>query len=190
MGHYASEMDPSWEKPSVAEQKLSEVEDEKIRALAKALLLGFDSSAHIDTLNAGHAVRAAGLIDELVRIRVREALQDNSVEKRVFGEAFSFKNGRADDDICQVYFEDRMVRLQNGETVWVARNLDSDTGVVADLYSERKVVATVDYDYDTFSTDAYYTDGDESFGNVLLCHQVSFEEAVKLAEQHAASQAP
>lgn len=73
MGHYASEMDPNWGEPTASESKLAEVPEE-IRELAQCLFRGFDSMAHLDSINAEHGIRVAAAIDALVQKRIVEAL--------------------------------------------------------------------------------------------------------------------
>lgn len=74
MGHYASEMDPNWGKPSPSEVKLAEVEDERIRNLAKALFAGFDSGSHLPGTNASTGTQVAEAIDELIKARLEEMI--------------------------------------------------------------------------------------------------------------------
>lgn len=78
MGHYASEMDPNWGKPSVSEVKLGEVEDERIRNLAKVLFTGFNSGSHLDGMNASTGIQVAVAIDELVKARIEELISPAS----------------------------------------------------------------------------------------------------------------
>jgi hypothetical protein len=70
-------MDPDWGRPSAAESKLTEVEDERLEALARALFRGFNAGPHLDTLNARNGIRIAHAIDELIKSRVEEALSVN-----------------------------------------------------------------------------------------------------------------
>jgi len=74
MGHYASEMDPNWGKPSFSETKLSEVEDDRIRTLAKALFRGFDSGVHLEATNVTNGIQVAVAIDDLIKARIEETL--------------------------------------------------------------------------------------------------------------------
>jgi hypothetical protein len=78
MGHYASEMDPNWGKPTGWELKLAEVEDEKVKNLARCLFRGFNSGSHLDISNSEHGVDVAKAIDSLVRERIAEALGSNA----------------------------------------------------------------------------------------------------------------
>jgi hypothetical protein len=78
MGHYASEIDPDWDKPSASEIKISEVEDERIQNLARVLFTGFNSGSHLDTTNASTGIRVAEAIDELVKVRLEEMMRSNS----------------------------------------------------------------------------------------------------------------
>lgn len=82
MGHYASEIDPDWGKPTPAERNFATVEDERTRALAKAVFKGFDSGSHLDSINSEAAVLVAQTIDELIKTRIKEALgQSNRIEE-------------------------------------------------------------------------------------------------------------
>jgi len=74
MGHYASEMEPNWGKPSASEVKLGKVEDERIRNLAKALFTGFNGGSHLDITNMSTGIQVAEAIDELVKARLEETL--------------------------------------------------------------------------------------------------------------------
>ena len=78
MGHYASEMDPNWGKPSASEVMLGEVEDETIRNLARALFTGFNSRSYLDSTNASTGIRVAEAIDELIKARLEEILSPAS----------------------------------------------------------------------------------------------------------------
>ncbi|MGH7237147.1 MAG: hypothetical protein ACREGF_01280 [Candidatus Saccharimonadales bacterium] len=75
MGHYASEMDPDWGKPSVSELKLAEVEDEKVKNLAKALFSGFDSGSNLEVTNTLSGIQVAEAIDNLIKARLEEIVQ-------------------------------------------------------------------------------------------------------------------
>ena len=78
MGHYASEMDPNWGKTSASEVKLGEVDDERIRNLARALFKGFNSVSYLDFTNAETGIRVAEAIDELIKARLDEILSPAS----------------------------------------------------------------------------------------------------------------
>lgn len=114
-----------------------------------------------------------------------EALLLNGPEQRVFGNAYSFSIGAADDETQKRYFQERKAAVDEGEVAWVSRTLDADHGVVADLYRDRGVVATMVFDFDTDTASVYITSEGGEFGNTTLCDQVTFDEAVTNAETFA-----
>lgn len=76
MGHYASEIDPTWGDPKPSEIKLREVVDDTVRNLARCMFKGFDSMHYLDWINAEHAINTATAIDELITRRIGEFLSD------------------------------------------------------------------------------------------------------------------
>lgn len=70
MGHYASEIDPSWGQPSASEVILSKVEDERIRNLASALFEG----SHSGSITAYTCIHVAEAIDGLIKARFEELM--------------------------------------------------------------------------------------------------------------------
>jgi len=112
--------------------------------------------------------------------------QTPSPEQVVFGNAFSFANGESDEGIIKEFFTERLTSIKEGAVTWLPRALDSDSGVCADLYKEGKVAATLVLDYESLAASVYATNENGNFGDVTLCDQVSFADAVAAAEQSAA----
>lgn len=78
MGHYASEMDPDFGQPSVAERTINAVQEREVRELASSLFYGFDTGSHLSSLNSQAAVRTAQAIDNLIKLRIEEATRQDS----------------------------------------------------------------------------------------------------------------
>jgi len=111
-----------------------------------------------------------------------------SPEERVFGVTFRLSSGAVEDTAAyNQYVEDRIRARIDGQLVWLARTLDGEDGVVADYYKGRKCIATLVFDYDTRGADVYITtdNGQHGVGNVRLCEQVPFNDAVEIAEAFA-----
>ena len=186
MGHYASEMDPNFGRPSAREVMLSKIEDKTMRRLAEAVFAGYNSMAHMDNSNVRNTEATIELIDELVRKRIKEIVgMEPSAEERVFGAAFSIEGGKTSDKEHQAYLSDRLARVEAGETVWLARSLDDNFSVEATLFKEGKVAGTVQYNYETFSADAFGALFNEEQDGQLLCYQVTFDTAVSAVENHS-----
>lgn len=108
-------------------------------------------------------------------------------EQRVFGDAFSFQDGVADDTIVQSFFKQRFEEIRNGTTAWMPRILDADGGIAADLYVDNSKSATLHFEYETQKASVYVTSSGGEPGDTTLCDQVEFGEAVEQAEQFAQS---
>jgi len=106
----------------------------------------------------------------------------NSPEQSVFGEAFSFGSGRADDETVSTFFANRIKDVRGGSKIWLPRTLDADSGVTADLYEDGRVVATLVFEYEDNAASVYTTSPGGSFGDTALCDRVAFAEAVTAAE--------
>lgn len=63
------------------------------------------------------------------------------------------------------------------------RTLDSDYGIVADLFKGREPVATLVFAYDVQAATVFVTSPGGDFGDTTLCALVSFGEAVEASEQ-------
>ena len=108
-------------------------------------------------------------------------------EQRVFGNAFSLDTRTVTgEDALREYVSERIALIESGETTWLARTLDADNGVCADLFSQSAVVATLEFDYDDGAAIVYTTSEGGSFGDTTLCDRVPFDDAVEAAEQFVA----
>lgn len=74
MGHYASEMSPTWGLPRPIDVAKDKVDDETLKRLVGVLYTGFNSMSHLNTSNADAALAAARVVDELINKRIAEAL--------------------------------------------------------------------------------------------------------------------
>jgi hypothetical protein len=109
--------------------------------------------------------------------------QSNSPERTVFGEAFSFASGRADDGTVKSFFEERVGAIKEGSKAWLPRTLDADSGVTADLFKDGHVAATLVFEYEDMAASVYTTSPGGAFGDTALCDRVAFDVAVETAEQ-------
>lgn len=69
--------------------------------------------------------------------------EEKSPEQRVFGGAFSLSQGVPDEEKRKKYFQERQAEVAEGKTTWLSRTMDGERGVVADLYRDSKIVATL-----------------------------------------------
>lgn len=107
-----------------------------------------------------------------------EVVQESKTpEQRVFGNAFSLSSGPADNETQVQFFRERINTIRTARVGWLPRVLDADHGVVADLFKDGQLAATLVVDYDTDLSDVFGT------GETTLCSQVPFDEAVVTAEQ-------
>lgn len=60
------------------------------------------------------------------------------------------------------YYADAIEKIKRGETVWMQRNFDSDTGRVLDLFSEKQYRGYIEQEYDDMACDVYIIEGDEA----------------------------
>ncbi len=104
-------------------------------------------------------------------------------QERVFGSAFNFGAGAADEQVQSLYIQERSLQVSEGEIAWLARTLDGEGGVCADLYQGGSIAATLDFEYELGTATVWVTE--EVFGDTALCENVSFDEAVQQAEQFA-----
>jgi hypothetical protein len=106
---------------------------------------------------------------------------------KVFGRAFSFESGLASPEEQEAYWTERYeaVAACNG-LVWMARNLDSDRGLAADLYLRGFGTLLLDYDFETDRTDVYENPVKGIHDGSIIVEQASFEEAVEGAEAYLA----
>jgi len=103
----------------------------------------------------------------------------------VFGDAFSFENGESDPATVTAFARERLEARENGETVWIPRSFGSEARIVADLWSDRKMIATLDVEYETnLLSRVYVVANDGQHSDTILCDGVSFVEAVQTAEQY------
>ena len=103
-------------------------------------------------------------------------------EQRVFGGVFSTELGIiGDQEALERFYADRIAAISRGETVWLPRVLDSDSGVVADL-RDGMIHVTLDYKYATRMARLYVTGKDGAFGDVATIDPMPFDEAVQVAE--------
>lgn len=109
--------------------------------------------------------------------------QSPDPEQIVFGNYFSFIDDESQEDTIKAFFEERVASINAGAKTWLPRAFDADSGVCADLFIDGRLVATLDYDYDTASV--YATSEGGIFGDTTLCDHVSFAEAVAKADRFA-----
>jgi hypothetical protein len=109
--------------------------------------------------------------------------QTPSPEQRVFGDAYSLVGGVADLEVQRRYFEERKLLIYHGHTTWLSRALDDEQRVCADLYKDRRVIATLDFNFDTNLATVFTTSEGGSVGDTFLCGEVQFQDAVTAADQ-------
>lgn len=109
----------------------------------------------------------------------------SEAEILVFGDAFSFQYGQADEDTVNSFFKQRVNEIANGATAWLPRELDVDTGVVVDLYKNRKLVTTIDFEYELQVADVYVASTGSQAPDKMLYSQLTFDEAVAKATEYA-----
>lgn len=68
----------------------------------------------------------------------------------------------ADEQAHERYYAEAIEKIKNGETVWVQRSFDSDTGRVLDLFSEKRYRGYIEQEYDDMACDVYLVEGDEA----------------------------
>lgn len=61
-------------------------------------------------------------------------------------ERLSSRAGSSIEQERLAYYDDRMKRIRNGETVFVRRNFDSDIGYIEDLVSEHTSIGYIEHD--------------------------------------------
>ena len=111
-----------------------------------------------------------------------------SYEQRVFGEAFSFSQGPANELIQQQFLKERTeLIIEAGNLGWIPHSLDmySENGITADLYKNGRIIARLEFNYMTRLADVYALGVGNRFNDEPLCSEVAFEDAVINAEQFA-----
>lgn len=116
-----------------------------------------------------------------------EILNESSPQKRVFGEVFSIDSCAPVSSDHYKFFEDRLKSVREKEDVWLPRTLDSERGVVADLFSNGHIVATLVFDYDTDSASVYTSSAAGKFGDKSIFDNGNFNDAVIEAENYLAN---
>ena len=118
----------------------------------------------------------------------KELSNTQLAEKRVFGEAYSFTGGVADESVVQEYFAERIKQLGNRKPTWIARSFEAGPHsydgprletLVADLYWYSTVVGTVILDTIIGTATGYHVTTDGTYRKEPLCSDVPFEEAVR-----------
>lgn len=64
----------------------------------------------------------------------------------------------------EAYYADAIEKIKNGETVWVQRSFDSDSGRVLDLFSDKKYRGFIEQEYDDMACDVYIAPPDDPAG--------------------------
>lgn len=91
-----------------------------------------------------------------------------------------FRNG---DEITH-YYSEKISQIEAGETVWMQRTFDTDSGRTLDLWSDGKHMGYIEQEYDDRACEVYKTSDDSEQGPIALhAGRVSFMEAVELLQQ-------
>lgn len=121
--------------------------------------------------------------------------KQNSPEVRVFGGSFSLTRGTNTEAARSVFYKQRFQELQGEDFVWIPRVIDAEPELIADIFKDREIRATLRYDRATGIAGVYtavYTRDKSAqegeFKYLELCNNVPFAVAVHIAEQFAASQ--
>jgi hypothetical protein len=64
----------------------------------------------------------------------------------------------------EAYYADALEKIRSGETVWVQRGFDSDSGRVLDLFSDKKYRGFIEQEYDDMACDVYLAPADDPAG--------------------------
>lgn len=64
----------------------------------------------------------------------------------------------------EAYYADAIEKIKDGETVWVQRSFDSDSGRVLDLFSDKKYRGFIEQEYDDMVCDVYFAPPDDPAG--------------------------
>ena len=107
--------------------------------------------------------------------------QDGAAEYRVFGDAYSLKDGMADEETRLSFFTSRLEQI----LTWLPRTLESDSGIAADLYKNSKIIATLVFEYDQGLASVYTVSSESPLVGTTLLDNVSFSDAVTAAELFA-----
>jgi hypothetical protein len=110
-------------------------------------------------------------------------IEPESAERRVFGDSYSFKTGGADMDTQVRVYREKIEQGGRGEQVWIPTDVDAVGGIAAELYRDRRKVAQIDFDYETWTADVYAYSGE--IQGEMTHAQLPFDEAVVAAESLA-----
>ncbi len=111
--------------------------------------------------------------------------QDGAAEYRVFGDAYSLKDGMSDEETRLSFFTSRLEQINSGALTWLPRTLESDSGIAADLYKNSKIIATLVFEYDQGLASVYTVSSESPLVGTTLLDNVSFSDAVTAAELFA-----
>lgn len=76
----------------------------------------------------------------------------------------SFPDVPATDEAHEAYYREAMEKIKNGETVWVQRTFDADSGRVLDLFDDKKYRGYIEQEYDDMMCDVYMAPPDDPAG--------------------------
>lgn len=106
-----------------------------------------------------------------------------TVEQRVFGDAFSLLESDADVETQTNYQKDRSKRIAAGETAWLAHTIENGRGLVANLYVQKIIMAKVIVD--RFNNELVADARDMATIDPDLSDIEKFEAFITNAEQYA-----
>lgn len=81
-----------------------------------------------------------------------------------FSSEVSFPDVPATEEAHEAYYRDAVEKIKNGETVWVQRTFDADSGRVLDLFHEKKFRGYIEQEYDDMLCDVYIAPSDDPAG--------------------------
>lgn len=96
------------------------------------------------------------------------------------GMEVSFPEVPDTDEAHEAYYRDAMERIRQGETVWVQRSFDSDSGRVLDLFHDKKYRGYIEQEYEDMACDVYLAEGEQAETRLLNYRRVSVSYAASM----------
>ena len=106
---------------------------------------------------------------------------------RVFGHFYSMQRNELTGEMINTIFTTQEAKILETGSGWLPRIHSEDLGVLADLYKDRKIVATLTYLYRSRLTNVYVTGEDGEIADTLMFTQLEFDDAVEMAEKYAST---
>lgn len=86
------------------------------------------------------------------------------MSEQLRGEEVHFPDAPQTEAEHEAYYADAIEKIKNGQTTWVQRSFDADSGRVLDLFSDKQYRGYIEQEYDDMACDVYLVPSDDPAG--------------------------